>query len=132
MISVPGVPSRPLQYLKAIANSNLPAGTRATCWAIASFADNDTGEAFPTVATLGKATNLSKDTVSKHTKRAEAAGYLHKRVRRNNSIVYTITVPVSEDMMDVLEMEVSPDLEPPWENLEGPDDHYNPLYVPAI
>lgn len=110
MISVPGVPSRPLQYLKAIANSDLPAGTRATCWAIASFADNDTGEAFPSVAKLAKATGLSKDTISRHTKRAEAAGYLHKRSRRNNSIIYTITIPVTDDMIDVLDAKSVPEL----------------------
>ncbi|MCO4273786.1 helix-turn-helix domain-containing protein [Pseudarthrobacter sp. HLT3-5] len=99
MISVPGVPSQPLQYLTAVANSELSSGTKATCWALASFAHNKTGEAFPSVATLAKAVGLSKAVVSKHTARAEAAGYLHKHIRRNNSILYTITVPVTDEMV---------------------------------
>lgn len=127
MISVPGVPARPLQYLKAIANSNLPTGTRATCWAIASFADNDSGEAFPSVARLAQATGLSKDTISKHTKRAEEAGYLHKRSRRNNSIIYTITIPVTDDMIDVLDAQASRNLGYSGENFEFPDEHCKPL-----
>ena len=40
-------PSRRLQYANAIAKSGLPSGVRATCWALATFADNDTGKAFP-------------------------------------------------------------------------------------
>lgn len=104
MISVPGVPSRPLQYLKAIANADLPAGTRATGWAVAGFAENDTGDAFSSVARLAKATELSKDTISRHTKRAESAGYLLKHIRRNNSILYTITIPITVDMITNLDV----------------------------
>ncbi len=103
MISVPGVPSQPLQYLTAIANSDLPSGTKATCWALASFAHNHTGEAYPSVATLAKAAGLSGPTVSKHTVRAEAAGYLHKHIRRNSSILYTITIPITDDMITNLD-----------------------------
>lgn len=33
---IPRKPSRPLQYLKAVANSDPPTGTRAVCWALAS------------------------------------------------------------------------------------------------
>lgn len=90
-------PSRPLQYMKAIAQSNLPTGTRATCWAIASFADNTSGKAYPSVRALAKATGLSGPIVSQHTARAEAAGFLHKERRLNNSIVYTITTPISDN-----------------------------------
>lgn len=89
-----GVPSRPLQYLKAVALADLPSGTKATCWAIASFADNDTGKAFPSVRVLAEATGLSGPIVSQHTRRAEEAGFLRKERRHNNSIVYTITTPV--------------------------------------
>ena len=89
-----GVPSRPLQYLKAVARADLPTGTKATCWAIASFADNDTGKAFPSVGAIAAATGLSGPIVSQHTRRAEEAGFLHKERRHNNSIVYTITTPV--------------------------------------
>lgn len=88
------VQSRPLQYLKAVALADLPSGTKTTCWAIASFADNDTGKAFPSVRALAEATGLSGPIVSQHTKRAEEAGFLRKERRHNNSIVYTITTPV--------------------------------------
>jgi DNA-binding transcriptional ArsR family regulator len=93
MTIIVGVPSRPLQYAKAIAQSSLPTGTRATCWAIGSFANNDTGRAFPTVRAVAEATGLSQPVVSKHTALAESKGYLHKERRFNGSIIYTITVP---------------------------------------
>ncbi|WP_458107684.1 helix-turn-helix domain-containing protein [Arthrobacter sp. R3-55] len=93
---IPRRQSRPLQYLKAVANSRLPTGARAVCWALASFADNTDGTAWPSLATLAKATGLSKPVISRHTVRAEAAGYLLKTVRKNNSIIYTITEPCSE------------------------------------
>lgn len=48
-------PSRPLQYNKAIAESDLVRGVRATCWDLATFADN-TGKAWPSVKRLAKAT----------------------------------------------------------------------------
>jgi DNA-binding transcriptional ArsR family regulator len=89
-------PSRPLQYGKAIREADLPSGTKATCWAIATYADNKTGKAWPSLRELASATGLSQDTVSKHTIRAEAAGYLHKQRRLNNSIVYTITEPQAD------------------------------------
>lgn len=126
MFAVPGVPSRPLQYLKSVANSDLSPGTRATCWALASFADNDSGQAFPTVATLAKATGLSKETVSKHTKLAEAAGYLHKHVRRNNSILYTITTPITDDMITKLDAETSWDTPDSNAGPMGWDEHSAP------
>lgn len=97
MSNVAGVPSRPLQYAKSIAQSDLPAGTRATCWAIATFANNGTGRAFPTVRTIAGATGLSEPVVSKHTAFAESKGYLHKERRHNGSIIYTITVPLVAD-----------------------------------
>ncbi|MET3945796.1 DNA-binding transcriptional ArsR family regulator [Arthrobacter sp. UYCu512] len=93
MTTVVGDPSRPLQYAKAIAQSDLPTGTRATCWAIGTFANNNSGRAFPTVRTIAEATGLSEPVVSKHTAIAESRGYLHKERRFNGSIVYTITVP---------------------------------------
>jgi hypothetical protein len=92
-VSLVGSPSRPLQYFKAIANAGLPTGTKATCWAIASFADNDTGRAYPSLRVLAAASGLTPAVLSKHTARAEEAGYLKKERRYNNSIVYTITVP---------------------------------------
>lgn len=93
-IPIPRVPSRPLQYLTAIRNSGLPPTTRAVCWAIASFADDTTGEAYPSLRALSKATGLAKPTVSKHTILAESKGYLHKQQRFNNSMTYVITTPV--------------------------------------
>lgn len=90
---VPSEASRPLQYGKAIRESNLPSGVRATCWAIATFANNKTGKAFPTVEQIATAVGLSGETVSKHTRHAEAAGYLRKVRKFNSSIDYYITVP---------------------------------------
>lgn len=97
MNAVPSRPSRPLQYAKAIAESGLPSGVRATCWALATFADNDTGKAWPSVKRLAKATGLSEARVSKHTGTAESKGYLRKVRRTNTSIIYTITVPAVDD-----------------------------------
>lgn len=94
---VPCHPSRPLQYAKEVAGSDLPAGVKATCWALATFADNDTGEAWPKVKTLAKAAGLSPRVVSQHTGTAESAGYLRKKRRYDNSILYTITVPAAEE-----------------------------------
>jgi hypothetical protein len=82
-----------LQYAKAIRESNLPSGVRATCWAIATFANNKTGKAFPTVEQIATAVGLSAETVSKHTRLAEAAGYLRKVRTFNSSIDYYISVP---------------------------------------
>lgn len=110
-------PSRPLQYMKAIAQSSLPSGTRATCWAIASFADNTSGQAYPSVRALAKATGLSGPVVSQHTAKAEAAGFLHKERRLNNSIIYTITVPVSDHPQNTA---VAP--QPPSPALLAPND----------
>lgn len=93
MSVVPSEASRPLQYGKAIRESNLPSGVRATCWAIATFANNETGMAFPTVKQIATAVGLSQETVSKHTAHAEAAGYLRKVRKFNSSIDYYITVP---------------------------------------
>lgn len=127
MNTVQSAPSRPLQYLKAIAGSGLPTGTRATCWAIASFADNVSGKAWPTVATLAKATGLTEPTVSRHTKLAEAAGYLHKHIRRNNSILYTITVPVTDDMIMNLDPEPSSEEQAPREGYSRADEQNSSL-----
>jgi hypothetical protein len=91
--AVPSTPSRPLQYAKAIAHSDMPSGVKATCWAIATFANNTTGRAYPTVKTIAKAANLSEDTVSKHTRHAEAMGFLRKDRQLNSSIIYYITIP---------------------------------------
>lgn len=91
-----GIPSRPLQYARAISNSDLPTTTRTVCWAIASFANNNTGKAFPSLRALSKATGLSKATISKHTILAESEGYLLKHQRFNNSIWYVITTPPSD------------------------------------
>lgn len=95
--SVPGVPSRPLQYSQAIRESDLPTGVRAVCWAIATYANNYTGIAYASVATLARATGLSEPIVSRHTRVAEAKGYLRKDRQYNSSIRYTITVPVVEE-----------------------------------
>ncbi|MBT2536247.1 helix-turn-helix domain-containing protein [Arthrobacter sp. ISL-69] len=127
MVSVPGVPCRPLQYLTAVARSDLSSGTKATCWALASFVNTKTGEAFPSVATLAKAVGLSSPTVSQHTKRAEAAGYLHKHVRRNNSILYTITIPITDDMITNLDAGTSSGVPTPGEGYAGVDEQSNPL-----
>lgn len=98
-IPIPSMPERPLQYIKAISNSDLPGTTRAVCWAIASFANNTTGKAFPSLAMLSKATTLSKAVISKHTALAESKGYLHKQKRFNNSLIYFITVPMSDEQL---------------------------------
>lgn len=100
---VPGVPSRPLQYAKAIRESDLLSGTRAVCWAVATYANNRTGIAYPTVATLAKATGLSEPTVSRHTRLAEAKGYLRKDRRRDSSVIYTITVPTVTITVPIVE-----------------------------
>ncbi|BCW72413.1 helix-turn-helix domain-containing protein [Arthrobacter sp. NicSoilB8] len=89
--------SRPLQYSKAIRESDLPTGVRAVCWALATYANNNTGIAYLTVATLAKATGFSEATVSTHTGVAEAEGYLRKDRQYNRSIIYTITVPIVEE-----------------------------------
>lgn len=98
MTPVSSQPSRPLQYAKAIRESGLSSGVRATCWALATFADNDTGRAWPTVKTLARAAGLSEAVVSKHTSTAESMGYLRKHRRTNSSIIYTITIPVTDDV----------------------------------
>lgn len=97
MSVVPNQPSRPLQYSKAIRESDLPTGVRAVCWALATYANNKTGIAYPTVATLAIATGISEPYISKHTGVAEAKGYLRKDRQHNSSIIYTITVPVVEE-----------------------------------
>ncbi|SKB44241.1 Helix-turn-helix domain-containing protein [Arthrobacter sp. 49Tsu3.1M3] len=97
MTTVPSTPSRPLQYSKAIRESDLPTGVRAVCWALATYANNNTGIAYPTVATLAEATGISAPYVSKHTGFAEAKGYLRKDRRKDSSIIYTITVPIVEE-----------------------------------
>ncbi|SLK00966.1 Helix-turn-helix domain-containing protein [Arthrobacter sp. P2b] len=93
MSVVPSQPSRPLQYGVAIRESNLPSGVKATCWAIATFANNKTGLAYLTVKTIARAVGLTEATVSKHTGLAEARGYLRKERKFNSSIDYYITVP---------------------------------------
>lgn len=113
MSVVPSKPSRPLQYGLAIRESTLPSGVKATCWALATFADNNTGEAWPAVKKLAKAVGLSEAVVSKHTGTAEAKGYLRKRRRTNNSIMYTITVPTGEGAPTQPPAEQAPE-PPPW------------------
>jgi len=110
---VPSQPSRPLQYGVAIRESNLPSGVRATCWAIATYADNDSGEAYPSVKALAEAIGLSEAVVSKHTGTAESKGYLRKRRRTNTSIMYTITVPTGEGAPTQPPAEQAPE-PPPW------------------
>ncbi|WP_374206951.1 helix-turn-helix domain-containing protein [Paenarthrobacter sp. TYUT067] len=91
-----GIPSRPLQYATAISNSDLPTTTRTVCWAIASFANNTTGRAIPSLRALSKATGLSKATISRHTILAESRGYLLKQQRFDNSMAYVIATPVAD------------------------------------
>ncbi len=93
MSVVPSQPSRPLQYGVAIRESNLPSGVKATCWAIATFANNKTGKAYVGVKKIARAASLTEATVSKHTGFAEAKGYLRKHRRFNSSVDYYITVP---------------------------------------
>lgn len=97
MSAVARQPSRPLQYAKAIRESDLPSGVRAVCWALATYANNDTGEAWPSVKILARTAGLSEAVVSTHTGVAESMGYLRKARRVGTSIKYTITVPVVED-----------------------------------
>lgn len=120
MSVVPSRPSRALQYGKAIRESDLPAGTKATCWALATFANNDTGKAWPSVKKLAKAVGLSEAVVSKHTGTAESKGYLHKQRRTNTSIMYTLTVPTVKATVPVVEnapmptpAAAAPEQEPP-------------------
>lgn len=94
-IPIPRVPSRPLQYARAISNSDLPTTTRTVCRAIASFANNTTGKAVPSLRALSKATGLTKATISKHTILAETEGYLIKHQRFNNSMWYVISTPAT-------------------------------------
>lgn len=75
-MKVPSEQSRPLQYANAIAKSDLSSGVRATCWALATFADKDSGEAWPSVQTLAKTADLFESVVSNHTGTAESHGYL--------------------------------------------------------
>lgn len=110
---VPSQASRPLQYANAIAKSGLPSGVKATCWALATFADNDTGLAWPAVKKLAKAVGLSEAVVSKHTGTAESKGYLRKARRTNTSILYTITVPIGESAGTQNSAEEPPE-PPPW------------------
>ncbi|MHA7299509.1 helix-turn-helix domain-containing protein [Pseudarthrobacter sp. MDT3-1] len=93
MSVVPSQPSRPLQYAVAIRESGLPSGVKATCWAIATFANNKTGRAYPTRKRIAEAVGLSEETVSKHTGVAEAEGYLRKDRKFNSSVDYYITIP---------------------------------------
>jgi hypothetical protein len=88
-----------LQYSRAIRDSDLPTGTRATCWALAAFARNRDGKAWPSLKRLSKATGLTPAVLSKHTGLAEERGYLHKERRFNGSIVYTITIPITEETL---------------------------------
>lgn len=113
MSVVPSQPSRPLQYANAIAKSGLPSGVRATCWALATFAKNETGEAWPSVKTLAEAVGLSEAVVSKHTGTAESKGYLRKVRRTNTSIMYTITVPTGEGAHTLSPAEQTSE-PPPW------------------
>ncbi|MDR6413501.1 helix-turn-helix domain-containing protein [Pseudarthrobacter sulfonivorans] len=113
MSTVPRQKAQPLQYANAIAKSGLPSGVRATCWALATFADNYTGEAWPSVKTLAEAVGLSEAVVSKHTGTAESRGYLRKVRRTNTSILYTITVPTGEDVSIQSPAEEASE-PPPW------------------
>lgn len=93
MSGVAGQASRPLQYGVAIRKSGMPSGVKATCWAIATFANNTTGRAYPTRKRIAEAVGLSEETVSKHTAFAEARGYLRKDRKFNSSVDYYITIP---------------------------------------
>lgn len=106
-------PSRPLQYAKAIAESDLAPGVRAACWALSTFADNNTGKAWPSVKRLAKALGLSEAVVSTHTGTAESMGYLSKARRAGNSNIYTITVPVVEVARTPSPADTAPE-PPPW------------------
>ncbi|WP_426301891.1 helix-turn-helix domain-containing protein [Arthrobacter sp. R-11] len=120
-IAIPGTPSRPLQYLRAVRESDLPTGTRAVCWALASFANNNTGKAYPTVKTLAKATGMKEGTVSRHTGLAQEKGYLHKERHFNGPITYTITVPITEEKTGDTDTETPP-VEPLLGWAEGTDE----------
>ncbi|SDS88004.1 Helix-turn-helix domain-containing protein [Pseudarthrobacter equi] len=111
MILVPGLPAMPLQYAKAIRDSDLPTGARAVCWALAAFAANKTGEAWPSLKKLAKATDLTRAVISKHTILAEEKGFLCKKRRFNGSILYTITIPITDDMVIDMDADASPYLE---------------------
>jgi hypothetical protein len=110
--AVPGQWAQPLQYSRAIRDSDLPTGARATCWALATFARNESGRAWPSLKILSKATGLTPAIISKHTGLAEERGYLHKERRFNGSIIYTITIPITGETPGTPEAGAFP-VEPP-------------------
>lgn len=95
----------------------MPTGARAVCWALATFAKNETGEAFPSLKKLARATDLTPAVISKHTALAEEKGYLHKKRRFNGSILYTITIPITGDEIADVNLDVSPELGTPEDGL---------------
>lgn len=78
--------------MKVIADSDLPTGTRPTCWEVASFEGNDTGGGFPTAARLARARGL-KGIVSERTAHAEVAGCQRMEIRNGISVLDAISIP---------------------------------------
>lgn len=127
MIPVPGRAAMPLQYAMEIRKSGMPTGARAVCWALATFAKNETGKAWPGLKALSEATGLTPDTISKHTRLAEEKGYLHKERRFNGSILYTITIPIREDMVTDVDSDSFPDLATSGEGFGDLYGNYDPM-----
>lgn len=69
-------PSRVWRWRRSVANSSLPATTRAVLRALTEFMDSDGGSCFPSQREVAAAAGLCENTVSGHLARAEKAGWV--------------------------------------------------------
>jgi DNA-binding transcriptional ArsR family regulator len=95
VIAAVGPTPRRQAYADAIGASDLPARTKEVCLLIAGFSTGESARAWPALSRLAREAGVTPGTVSRHTAVAEDAGYLFKQRRKNNSVLYTLTIPTA-------------------------------------
>lgn len=89
------------RWRDAFSQSSLSATTRAVLRAISEFMNEDGGSCFPSQGTISQASGLSEETVRKHIKIAEAAGWVvvgsaGKRGQKWRALSYLARIPASK------------------------------------
>lgn len=92
-------------------NNQLSIEAKAIYSYLASFADKDTGECFPSLDTILSELNISKNRFYKYIKELEDAGIIERQQRKNTSTLYRIINHVIVKSQEITEESTIPQIE---------------------
>lgn len=79
---------------RAILDPSLSHGALRVLTVLASYADDQTHRCYPSLATIGRALGLTKQTVAFHLDHLLLAGYVHRRSRAGQKYVFEVDYTV--------------------------------------